>query len=75
MKSVDKHSPARQAWLRSIQGLPTEIPEGFTIVRQSDFEKSKAWRAVFVLAAIVISVTVFQPDQARSPLSTYRVTT
>ncbi|WP_035552154.1 hypothetical protein [Burkholderia sp. 9120] len=75
MKSVDKHSPARQAWLRSIQGLPTEIPEGFTIVRQSDFEKSTVWRAVFVFAAIVIGISLCQPDQAEAPLSTYRVTT
>ncbi|WGS50833.1 hypothetical protein LFL96_04825 [Paraburkholderia sp. D15] len=75
MKSVDTNSPARQAWLRSIQGLPTEIPEGFTIIRQSDFEKSAAWRAVFVFAAIVIGITVFQPEQAQPPRSTYRVTT
>ncbi|WP_035546390.1 hypothetical protein [Burkholderia sp. 9120] len=75
MKSVDKHSPVRQAWLRSIQGLPSDIPEGFTIVRQSDFEKSTVWRAVFVFAAVVIGITLFQPELADAPLSTYRVTT
>lgn len=79
MKSIDSiemNAQARQRWLRLEQGLPIEPVDGFTVVRQSDFEKSKVWRAVFIAAAIVVGITLFQPAaiDAPSPTSPPRTT-
>jgi hypothetical protein len=63
MKNIDTNVAARQLWLRQLQGLPTAPPDGYTIIRQSDFERSTVWRAVFIAAVIVIGVSLFQPSQ------------
>jgi hypothetical protein len=73
MKSIDSiemNAEARQTWLRLEQGLPTEPAEGYTVVRQSDFEKSKVWRAVFIAAALVVGITLFQPTAVDAPSPT-----
>jgi hypothetical protein len=77
MRSIEKNTEARQRWLRLEQGLPTEPVDGYTVVRQSDFEKSKVWRAIFIAAAIVVGITLFQPDavDAPSPTAPPRTTT
>ncbi|MBK3841847.1 hypothetical protein [Paraburkholderia aspalathi] len=67
MKSTEQNAEARQRWLRLEQGLPIEPVDGFTVVRQSDFEKSKVWRAVFIAAAIVVGITLFQPAAVDAP--------
>lgn len=70
MKSIDSiemNVEARQRWLRLEQGLPIEPVDGYTVVRQSDFEKSKVWRAVFMAAAIVVGITLFQPAAIDAP--------
>lgn len=71
MKSIDKNAEARQLWLRQIQGLPLNLPNGCTVVRQSDFERSRIWRAVFIAAAVVVGIATFQPptDQFQAPAS------
>lgn len=76
ISNIEMNTEARQTWLRQEQGLPTEPSEGYTVVRQSDFEKSKVWRAVFVAAAIVIGITLFQPAaiDAPSPTASPRTT-
>ncbi|MET3172139.1 UNVERIFIED_ORG: hypothetical protein ABIC72_006593, partial [Burkholderia sp. 1988] len=61
MKNIEMNGEARQSWLRREQGLPVEPADGYTVVRQSDFEKSKVWRAVFIAAAIAVGVALFQP--------------
>lgn len=80
MKSIDSiemNAEARQTWLRLEQGLPTEPVEGHTLVRQSDFEKSKVWRAVLIAAAIAVGIALFQPApvDAPSPTAPARTTT
>ena len=70
MKSTEQNAEARQRWLRLEQGLPIEPVDGFTVVRQSDFEKSKVWRAVFIAAAIVVGITLFQPSAIDAPSPT-----
>ena len=67
INSIEMNTEARQTWLRLEQGLSTEPAEGYTVVRQSDFEKSKVWRAVFIAAAIVIGITLFQPAAIDAP--------
>jgi hypothetical protein len=70
MKSVDSietNTEARQAWLRREQGLPTEPADHETVVRKSDFEKSAVWRAVFITAAIVVGIALFQPTPEETP--------
>ena len=64
MRSIDSiewNGEARRTWLRIEQGLAVEPPDGHTVVRQSDFEKSKVWRAVFIAAVIVVGISLFQP--------------
>ncbi|MGC2970376.1 hypothetical protein [Paraburkholderia aspalathi] len=68
--SIEMNAQARQRWLRLEQGLPTEPVAGYTVVRQSDFEKSKVWRAVFIAAAIVVGITLFQPAAIDAPSPT-----
>ncbi|MFM0660113.1 hypothetical protein [Paraburkholderia sediminicola] len=77
MKSIEMNAEARQSWLRREQGLSTEPSDGYTVVRQSDFEKSKVWRAVFVAAAIAVGITLFQaaPVDTPSPTAPARTTT
>ena len=73
MKSIDSiemNVEARQRWLRLEQGLPIEPVDGYTVVRQSDFEKSKLWCAVFMAAAIVVGITLFQPAAIDAPSPT-----
>ena len=70
MKSIEMNAEARQTWLRLEQGLPVEPIDGHTVVRQSDFEKSKIWRAVFIAAAIAVGVAVFQPPPVDTPSTT-----
>ncbi|CAN7440083.1 hypothetical protein [Paraburkholderia terricola] len=67
MKNIEMNEEARQSWLRSEQGLPTEPADGYIVVRQSDFEKSRVWRAVFIAAAIAVGVALFQPAPADAP--------
>jgi len=67
MKSIEMNAEARQTWLRLEQGLPIEPVDGHTVVRQSDFEKSKVWRAVFIAAAIAIGIALFQPAPVDTP--------
>jgi hypothetical protein len=70
MKNIEMNKEARQSWLRSEQGLPVEPADGYTVVRQSDFEKSRIWRAVFIAAAIAVGVALFQPAPADAPSAT-----
>ncbi|MDR6482904.1 hypothetical protein [Paraburkholderia terricola] len=70
MKNIEMNGEARQSWLRREQGLPVEPADGYTVVRQSDFEKSKVWRAVFIAAAIAVGVALFQPAPADAPPAT-----
>jgi len=67
MRSIEMNTEARQRWLRLEQGLPTEPADGYTVVRQSDFEKSRIWRAIFIAAAIAVGVALFQPAPADAP--------
>ena len=72
MRSIDSiewNGEARRTWLRIEQGLAVEPPDGHTVVRQSDFEKSKVWRAVFIAAAIAVGVSLFQPQPADRTLT------
>lgn len=63
MKSLpDHHTPHRIAALRQMQGLPFTIPTGHTVYRQSDFEKSKVWRYVMILAFVVGIAALAEPD-------------
>lgn len=52
----DSAGNARRAWLRVTQ---TELPPS-----QSDFEQSWAWRLVFAVAAIVLTINVLAPPPA-----------
>ena len=70
ISSMESNAEARRAWLRREQGLPTEPADGYTVVRQSDFEKSKVWRAVFIAAAIAVGIALFQPAPADAPSAT-----
>ncbi|HVI90689.1 MAG TPA: hypothetical protein VM659_20495 [Dongiaceae bacterium] len=70
ISSMESNAEARQRWLRLEQGLPTEPADGYTVVRQSDFEKSRVWRAVFIAAAIAVGVALFQPAPADAPPAT-----
>ncbi|MDR6408523.1 UNVERIFIED_ORG: hypothetical protein ABIC62_001913 [Burkholderia sp. 1595] len=70
MKSIEMNGEARQSWLRREQGLPTEPADGYTVVRQSDFEKSRVWRAIFIAAAIAVGIALFQPAPADAPTAT-----
>jgi hypothetical protein len=57
MKSIpDSAGEARRAWLRQLQ-------DGLTPL-QSDFEKSRAWRLTFIVAAIVVTINVLAPPPA-----------
>ncbi|MFP3611362.1 hypothetical protein SB778_14745 [Paraburkholderia sp. SIMBA_050] len=67
MRSIEMNTEARQRWLRLEQGLPTEPADGYIVVRQSDFEKSRIWQAVFIAAAIAVGVALFQPAPADAP--------
>ncbi len=67
MKSIEMNAEARQTWLRLEQGLPIEPVDGHTVVRQSDFEKSKVWSAVFIVAAIAAGIALFQPTPVDTP--------
>jgi hypothetical protein len=67
MKSIEMNAEARRTWLRLEQGLPIEPVDGHTVVRQSDFEKSKVWRAVFISAAIAVGIALFQPAPVDTP--------
>lgn len=67
MKSVEKNAEARQAWLRQMQGLSPDITSGHTAYRQSDFEKSKIWRAVFIAAFIIGIVNFVEPAPQSDP--------
>ncbi|RDK01454.1 hypothetical protein DLM46_16630 [Paraburkholderia lacunae] len=51
----DAAGEGRRAWLREMQG---------PCPRQSDFEKSFAWRLAFATAAIVITINVLAPPPA-----------
>jgi hypothetical protein len=70
MRDIELNAEARRTWLRLEQGLPVEPTDGHTVVRQSDFEKSKIWRAVFIAAVITAGVALFQPAPATAPAST-----
>ncbi|AXE92883.1 hypothetical protein [Paraburkholderia terricola] len=70
MKSIEMNGEARQSWLRREQGLPTEPADGYTVVRQSDFERSRIWRAIFIAAAIAVGIALFQPAPADAPPAT-----
>ncbi|CDY77978.1 hypothetical protein BGLT_06784 [Caballeronia glathei] len=63
----DFRTSARIARLREMQGLPPEIPLGHTIYRQSDFEKSKLWRAVFIAAFVIGIVNLVEPAPRSDP--------
>ena len=67
MKSVEKNAEARQAWLRKMQGLSLDIPSGHTAYRQSDFEKSKVLRAVFVAAFVIGIVNLIESAPQSDP--------
>jgi anti-sigma-K factor RskA len=67
MRSIEMNTEARQTWLRLEQGLPVEPADDHTVVRQSDFEKSNIWRAVFIAAAIVVGIALFQPAPVSAP--------
>lgn len=68
MKSLpDHHSAHRIAALRAMQGLPFRIPPGYTVYRQSDFERSKLFRYVFILGFVVGLAALFEPDPTSRP--------
>lgn len=76
MKSIEMNAEARQAWLRREQGLPAKRPSARDPSRQSDFEKSWAWRAVFVFAAFVIIASLIAPEPGtRTPGVIYHLGT
>lgn len=76
MKSIELNAEARHAWLRREQGLPPESPVGHEPSNQSDFEKSRVWRAVFVFAALVIIASLFAPEPGtRTPGVIYHLGT
>lgn len=75
MKSIDKNAEARQLWLRRLQGLSVETTEQHAATRQSDFERSSVWRAVFIAAAVAIGIAAFQPTPTQTePPATVRTT-
>ncbi|WP_414451486.1 hypothetical protein AB4851_22345 [Burkholderia sp. 22PA0099] len=57
MKSTDLHAQARQAWLRDEQTPRVTSSEP---ARQSNFEKSAIFRAIFILALLFAIVDVLQ---------------
>ncbi len=57
MNSIrDSAGSVRRAWLRQMQEDLVPL--------QSDFEKSFAWRLVFAVAAIVVTINVLAPPPA-----------
>ncbi|MGF7130503.1 hypothetical protein P3T40_001978 [Paraburkholderia sp. EB58] len=76
MKSIELNAEARRAWLRREQGLPPESHTGNDPSQQSDFEKSRVWRAVFVFAALVIIGSLLAPEPGtRTPGVIYHLGT
>jgi len=70
MKSLrDHHTAHRIVELRKMQDLPFRIPPGYTVYRQSDFEKSKLFRYVFIFGFVVGLATLFEPDPTNPPVS------
>ena len=68
MKSLpDHHTAHRVVELRKMQGLPFGVPPGYTIYRQSDFEKSKLFRYVFIFGFVVGLAALFEPDPTSRP--------
>ncbi len=63
----DHHTTARIAALRQMQGLPFVIPTDHTAYRQSDFERSKVWRYVFIAAFVVGVARFFEAPPASTP--------
>jgi hypothetical protein len=62
----DSAGNARRAWLCATQKEPA--------LRQSDFEKSFAWRLTFVVAAIVVTINVLAPPAADATSRPVRAT-
>jgi hypothetical protein len=58
----DHHTAARIATLRAMQGLSFDVPAAHTVYRQSDFEKSKVWRYVFIAGFVVGISALFEPE-------------
>ncbi|MFM0479095.1 hypothetical protein PQQ81_01050 [Paraburkholderia strydomiana] len=72
MKSLpDVNALSRQAWLKELQ-QPQPIADDRASTRpaQSDFEKSIAWRGVFIAAFIVIAINLpFSPPPTQAHLT------
>jgi len=68
MKSLpDHHTAHRVAKLRKMQGLPFRIPPGYAVYRQSDFEKSKLFRHIFIFGFVVGLAALFESDPTSPP--------
>lgn len=71
MKSLpDFNTQIRQAWLAEMQPKLATSPA--QPEHKSDFEKSIAWRGVFVAALIVIGVNLLPPPSAGDVHATAR---
>jgi hypothetical protein len=73
-KIYDAAEVDRQIFLQSLQlDRIYDLPAGYTVARQSDFESSTIWRVVIVVAVVVIAGTLFSPASHAAMTATHQL--